>query len=102
MLTVSYSRFTLMDNPRFVLDIEYTEELVFLHVHTIRVFNKSVLKELIQVSDNLAELFIPKYGALYTYAKKDRKDLAKLAVYMKYSVFVTQGDDVIYRRLKCQ
>ena len=95
-------RFTLIDDDEISLDVEYTDFACILHIHTVKVFNRSVLTRLVTLSDNLANWLIPQYGALFTYADKDRKDLIRLARYMKYENIGLDGNNVIYRRILCQ
>ena len=95
-------RFTLLEDDEIVLDVEYTDTACILHIHTVKVFNRAVLNRLVTLSDNLADWLIPQYGALFTYADKDRKDLIKLARYMKYENVGVDGNNIIYRRTLCQ
>lgn len=95
-------RFTLINDDEIVLDVEYTDFACVLHIHTVKVFNRAVLKRLAALSDELADWLIPQYGALFTYADKDRADLIKLARYMKYENVGEDGNNIIYMRTLCQ
>ena len=91
-------RFTLINDHEITLDIEHTDTACFLHIHTIKVFNKSVLKRLAKLSDDLAEWLVPQYGALYTYADENRRDLQRLAVHMKFMQDSKEDNLIVYRR----
>lgn len=101
-MTNKPERFTLIRDDEITLDVEYTDYACILHIHEVKVFNKAVLRRLVELSDNLANWLIPQYGALFTYADKDRRDLIRLARYMKYEDVGLDGNNIIYRRTLCQ
>lgn len=101
-MTKEPKRFTLISDKDLTLDIEYTDFACILHIHEIHGFNRTILRRLVELSDNLADWLIPQYGALFTYAQRDRADLIKLAVHMKYEQFDEDGENIIYRRTRCQ
>lgn len=91
-------RFTLINDEYMTLDIEYTDEATIIHMHEIKKFNKSVLKHIVLLIDNLADWLVPQFGAIFTYAHKDRDDIRRL---VHHAGFVEAGgheDYIFYRR----
>lgn len=73
------SRLVLVDDPFVRIELEYTKEQAILHIAEVKVFNKTTLRHMQKLSDELCSFLLLHYDAVCTGADPERKDLERLA-----------------------